>query len=456
MQGGARTAAETGRQVQNGADPVEIVEDAIFRVRDCEPSVFLLHSFERARTEAKATWKRQRDGSLLGPLDGVPIAWKDLIDVAGSPTTCGSAILRNAAPANKDAACVANAARAGMVSIGKTNLTEFAFSGLGLNPHFGTPANPHDSEIKRIPGGSSAGSAVAVANHVVPCAIGTDTGGSVRVPAAFNGIAGFKTSTGEFRWRESLPSHPHSIRSVRCAGQSRIARCWTRRFVAHRGRQRKQWRSRTWHSSSPIIFRSIGWRTVLRRTSSGPFESCRMRVLESSADMPNFLIPTGPRVATTECSRRTKQARTGHTSCKVPKPNGWTSGCAAECSPVPMSGERLDEVLSTRQGHIGEFDRELGDRFLLTPTSATVAPELAPLDADSEVYRRVNLRVLRITMSTNYFRACGLSLPNGTSEGGLPTGALISARWGEDDRLLAAGLAIERILKDPAADGQLP
>ncbi len=456
MQGGARTAAETGRQVQNGADPVEIVEDAIFRVRDCEPSVFLLHSFERARTEAKATWKRQRDGSLLGPLDGVPIAWKDLIDVAGSPTTCGSAILRNAAPANKDAACVANAARAGMVSIGKTNLTEFAFSGLGLNPHFGTPANPHDSEIKRIPGGSSAGSAVAVANHVVPCAIGTDTGGSVRVPAAFNGIAGFKTSDGRIPMEGIAPLAP-TFDTV--GPMCRTVEDCALLDAALRGA--------SWSPPEAVEIQDLAFFVP----DNLPLDRLEDSVASNFERSVRVLQNAGSRIERGHAeffdSYRTAGRNHGKLTAYQASQN-WAhilQGPEAERMDQRVRsrmlsgadvGERLDEVLSTRQGHIGEFDRELGDRFLLTPTSATVAPELAPLDADSEVYRRVNLRVLRITMSTNYFRACGLSLPNGTSEGGLPTGALISARWGEDDRLLAAGLAIERILKDPAADGQLP
>jgi len=190
------SAAAVGRLLLGGEiDPVALLDlylERIEAVRD-QP-VFLEMLTERARREAEASARRHRAGRPLGPLDGVPVAWKDLFDVAGSRTTAGSALYRDSAPKQRDAPCVANLAAAGMVALGKVNLTEFAFSGLGLNPHFGTPANPHDSVRPRVPGGSSSGSGVAVAMGLAPCAIGSDTGGSVRVPAAFNGVVGYKSS----------------------------------------------------------------------------------------------------------------------------------------------------------------------------------------------------------------------------------------------------------------------
>ena len=116
--------------------------------------------------------------------------------MAGERTTAGSALYANSSPKESDAPIVANLAAAGMVALGKTNLSEFAFSALGLNPHFGTPRNPRDPGTPRIAGGSSSGAAVAVAGGLVPCAIGSDTGGSIRAPASFCGIVGFKTSEG--------------------------------------------------------------------------------------------------------------------------------------------------------------------------------------------------------------------------------------------------------------------
>jgi Asp-tRNA(Asn)/Glu-tRNA(Gln) amidotransferase A subunit family amidase len=153
-------------------------------------SAFIARTEERARREAEASAARHAAGAPLGPLDGVRVAWKDLLDVAGVPTTCGSILYRDAAPATADAPVVARLAAAGVVCVGKTNLSELAYSGLGLNPHFGTPPNP--LAPGRVPGGSSSGSAAAVADFMVPVAYGTQTGGSVLRPASFCGCVGYK------------------------------------------------------------------------------------------------------------------------------------------------------------------------------------------------------------------------------------------------------------------------
>ncbi|MFT4192205.1 MAG: amidase family protein, partial [Comamonas sp.] len=145
---------------------------------------------ERARAEAQAADQRAALGLSLGPLDGRLVSVKDLFDVAGEPTTAGSALLRGAAPAARDAEAVRRLRAGGAVIVGKTNMTEFAFSGLGLNPHYGTPGNAHDAT--RIPGGSSSGAGVSVARGMAEIAIGSDTGGSIRIPSALNGLVGFK------------------------------------------------------------------------------------------------------------------------------------------------------------------------------------------------------------------------------------------------------------------------
>ena len=131
-------------------------------------------------------------GVAGGPLAGIPISVKDLFDVAGETTTAGSVVLADAPPAAADSPVVARLKAAGAVIVGKTNMTEFAYSGVGINPHYGTPGNSHD--VARIPGGSSAGAGVAVPCGFSAASIGSDTGGSVRIPAAFNGVAGFKPS----------------------------------------------------------------------------------------------------------------------------------------------------------------------------------------------------------------------------------------------------------------------
>ncbi len=192
------TAASLARDLTAGRlDPCDLV-DAVFARMDAvgDPAIFTQTLRPRAMAEARASRERLRAGLPASLLDGVPVAWKDLFDLKGRVTTAGSVVLSDAPAATQDAALVASGARAGLISVGCLNMTEFAYSGIGLNPHFGTPANPHGTA--RAPGGSSSACGVVVAQDIVPLAIGTDTGGSVRIPASFNGVVGYKTSTGHY------------------------------------------------------------------------------------------------------------------------------------------------------------------------------------------------------------------------------------------------------------------
>ena len=202
-----RTAAALGADLRTGRlDAVELTERTLAAINSHGDKAIFIEVFAaRARREAAAAAARLKAGRPLSPLDGVPAAWKDLFDVEGKVTTAGSVVLKSDPSAARDAPLLAAAAAAGIVTIGTTNMTEFAFSGIGLNPHYGTPRNPHDPKVARSPGGSSAGSAVAVAAGLAPVAIGTDTSGSVRVPASFNGVTGYKSSTGRYPMEGVFP-----------------------------------------------------------------------------------------------------------------------------------------------------------------------------------------------------------------------------------------------------------
>ena len=154
--------------------------------------IFVKLNPEAGLAQADASDRLRPFGGATSPVAGLPVAIKDLFDIVGEATLGGSRVLATATPAVADAPGVARLRSAGAILIGRTNMTEFAYSGLGVNPHYGTPGNPHDRT--RIPGGSSSGAAVAVADCMATAALGTDTGGSVRIPAAFCGITGFKPS----------------------------------------------------------------------------------------------------------------------------------------------------------------------------------------------------------------------------------------------------------------------
>jgi aspartyl-tRNA(Asn)/glutamyl-tRNA(Gln) amidotransferase subunit A len=160
-----RTAAALGAELRAGRfDAVELAERTLAAINSHSDKAIFTEVFAaRARREAAAAAARLKADRPLSPLDGVPTAWKDLFGVEGRVTTAGSVVLKSDPPARRDAPLLAAAAAAGLVTIGTTNMTEFAFSGIGLNPHYGTPRNPHHQKVPRSPGGSSAGSAVAVA-----------------------------------------------------------------------------------------------------------------------------------------------------------------------------------------------------------------------------------------------------------------------------------------------------
>jgi aspartyl-tRNA(Asn)/glutamyl-tRNA(Gln) amidotransferase subunit A len=192
----AMSASNMGRAIGRGEiDPVDLLQ-AHFEAIAAHPlrdRIYARLTVERAEAEAEAASARAKSGHRLGALDGVPISWKDLYDTAGVATEAGSLLLKGRVP-TRDAEVLRNATAAGLVCLGKTHMTELAFSGLGLNPSTASPPNVNDPE--GISGGSSSGAATSVAFGLAACGIGSDTGGSVRIPSAWNDLVGLKTSHG--------------------------------------------------------------------------------------------------------------------------------------------------------------------------------------------------------------------------------------------------------------------
>ncbi|MFC6297781.1 amidase [Pseudomonas sp. CCM 7893] len=434
--------------VSGRSDPVQALEQALVHA-SLAPSVFICLTAERARREAEAAAARWRAGQPLSVFDGVPLAWKDLFDVAGSVTTAGAAYRRQAPVALLDAPVVGQLCRAGMVSVGKTNLSELAYSGLGLNPHFGTPHNPHGTDQPRIPGGSSSGAAVAVAAGIVPIAMGTDTAGSIRIPAAFNGLVGYRSSCrrysrdGVFPLAHTLDSLGPLTRSVRDAlaiddvlngrdqRQPRPARSLKgQRFQVEQSVLED---ARVEQSVRDNLHRSIDQLTAagalidVRPSKTfqatldliqhqgwlGSFEAFALhQALLDSPDAEQL----DPRVR-----RRLEAART-----------------------LPAS--QLLGLYDARRRLQQQLIEELDGAILITPTVAHVAPALAPLEADDQLFVSTNLATLRLTMPGSLLDMPGVTLPSGRDALGLPTGLLLSAPSGEDARVLRAALSVETVL----------
>lgn len=446
-----QSALSIGKALAGGeASAVDLAEHLLERIDNQTSPVFLQVTRDRALREAREADQRLKSSRPLSPLDGVPIGWKDLIDMKGEITTAGSNLYRDAPPADSDAPIVANAAAAGMVSLGKLNLTEFAYSGLGLNPHFGTPVNPLDTKTPRAPGGSSSGSAVAVAAGLCPCAIGTDTGGSVRIPAAFNGLVGYKSSesridsTGVFPLSRTLDTVGPLARSVAdCAALDSILRAMP--FIRPEPPSLGEF---TFHVPEGI---ALGGLEDAVATS---FEASIRSLEAAGATIIRAPMPALERSAQLATDIGTITAAEAYSQHKALVDVEAVARIdrrvvARIMLGKAMSAANLETVRQERERCMQDVSETLAGAFLLMPTAAHVAPEIAPLEADDEIFHKTNLKTLRNTALSNFLNLPGLAIPNGTGISAMPTSLLVSTTGGDDDRLLAAGIEIEKTLRAP-------
>ena len=441
MIGPELTALETGRLLAAGElDAVELCEACLERAAgEAARHAFITLSRERALEEARASARRHREGAARGPLDGVPIAWKDLFDVRGTPTTAASITRVDAPAAADDAPVVARLAAAGMVCIGKTNLTELAFSGLGLNPHFGTPPNPFDPA--RIPGGSSSGSAVAVGAGVVPCAIGTDTSGSVRVPAAFCGLVGYKPTSARIP-RDGVLALSPTLDSVGPLARS-VADA-VALDAALRGR-------------APAVGGGAPLQGAVLVVASGelvdeaqPGVAARFEEALGALERAGAVVPRRPVGALQEAGRLLDEHGTIVAAEAAAVHADLLAGPDAERIDRRVlrrlrGGQAMtaDMLFARRAALQAQLAEELDGAYLAMPTVRHTAPELAPLERDDELFAEVNMRTLRGTMLASYLDMPGVALPIGLAEDGLPASLLLSAPSGGDDALLELALGAE-------------
>lgn len=410
------------------------------------------HAFLRrfdagARAAAAAVDTMRAAGAPLPPLAGLAVSVKDLFDIAGAPTTAGSAVLREAAPAPADAACVARLRRAGAALIGHTNLTEFAFSGLGVNPHHGTPRNPATARLDataRIPGGSTSGGAVSVAAGAAWAALGSDTGGSIRIPAAFQGLVGFKNTQaltpreGCIPLSTSLDTACAITRSVRDAVL--LHELLADRAVSLEARPLSRWRF-----GVPTTAMLEG----LDATVAAAFERSLSALRRAGAAIEELALPALDELAPLQAGGGLTAAESW----------AWHRGLLAEHGEAydprvalrirrgeALSAAAYIDLLRARTAwQASVAHASAGFDALLSPTVPIVAPALAPLEADDELFFATNALVLRNPSVVNQLDGCALSLPCQAS-GELPVGLMVWAGPGRDDVVLSAALAIERAL----------
>ncbi|MGV3553602.1 amidase [Rhizobium sp.] len=446
-----KSIAQLSVLIQSGAlDPVALTEEVLDGIRAWrDPSVFVSLTPERAKAEAEASRSRIRAGRSLGLLDGIPIAWKDLFDLAGLATTAGSVVLSDAAPALKDADVVDALKAAGMVAIGRTNMSEFAFSGLGINPHYGTPENPHATDVPRLPGGSSAGAGAAVAAGLVPVAMGTDTGGSIRIPAAFNGVVGYKATRGRypmggvFPLAKSLDSLGPLTRTVQDA-------VWV---DAAMRRQSAPSVARGTVQGLDLIVPETVFFDGIEPGVAAAFEAALDRLGKAGAKISRRAFPLFTELFDLMAKRGplvTAEAFALHRE-------RLFSDVALRMDPRVVARCKLGEktamadyiaILEARERMMAALATEIqSSALLVSPTLPHVAPATGPLVDDMDAFIAMNGKTLRNTLIGNFFDWCGVSIPCGTGDAGMPVGLLLSGLPHTDDHLLGAALAAEDIVR---------
>ncbi len=448
MQGiGGRTALELGADIASGrTDPRDLVEDLLERIEAADPDhvIFARTTPARARREARDSYLRVKSGLTRSPIDGVPISWKDLFDSAGSQTCGGSALLAGRVP-DKDAIALARLSGAGAVCLGKTNMTELAFSGLGINPVCGTPPNPFDKVVARCPGGSSSGAAVSVARQLAAAAFGSDTGGSIRLPATWNGLVGFKPSHGIAPMEGVLPL----AQSFDTIGP-------ITRDV----------------SDAQALF-SLMMNHPLRPRLSAPLNHCLFWLAGDPVDRglsPDVdriyrqavqkIMTAGARMQAMPWRQGAASLEFGATLVGVEAFANW--GAQIDANPNAMSqqlrsrfgsgrgvsavqylaaAQRLAKLRTSHMAQASGFDA------MIMPSCAISAPAIGPLLDDMGLFAATNLLALRNTRLANLLSLPAITIPIGQDQAGLPVGLMLVGKPNDDQRLFSLALGIEKLLR---------
>jgi len=407
-----------------------------------------IRRFDNMAAAAAAAVDAQRAaGAPLPPLAGLAVSVKDLFDVAGQPTTAGSAVLDDAAPAAQDSPVVARLRAAGAALVGHSNLSEFAFSGVGINPHHGTPANAGTLALDatpRIPGGSTSGGAVSVAAGAAWAALGSDTGGSIRIPAALQGLVGFKNTQALTPLAGSVPLS--STLDTACA----ITLSVRDAVLLH-----EVLAARRVH----LPGRPLGaLRLAVPRTTmlddlepavATAFERTLTRLREAGARIEEIQLPQLAELAAINANGTfpAAEAWAWHRELLAAHGARYDPRVALRIRRgETMSAHDYITLLQARRAWIASVEAALqGFDAALSPTVPMLAPPLAPLLADDDAFFAVNGRLLRNPSVVNFLDGCALSLPC-QAAGELPVGLMV---WGpamSDDAVLGTSLAIEQRL----------
>lgn len=433
------SACDLGRGIAAGAiDPVDLCA-AFLDAAGAHPArdrIFTMLTSGRAQGEALAARARAKDGVRHGVLDGVPISWKDLYDTSGYATEAGTKLLAGRVP-ERDAEVLAEASRAGLVCLGKTHMTELAFSGLGVNPSTATPPNVHDPAL--APGGSSSGAAASVAHGLSAAGIGSDTGGSIRLPSVWNDLVGFKPTHGRLSIKGVVPlCESFDTVGPLCHTVEDCAAL----IAAMEGSRAPDLTHSTLSQTRFLILDPYS--SDVREGPGAAFEGAVARLSQAGAQ-----IDRAANVAVSEAMETTLSLYTAEAY--------GTWGKVIEADPDKMFHRIRDRFRQGRDVMASDYvalwqrlrvlralfhvDTAQYDAVIL-PTAANLPPDVARLDSDDDYFVTENLLTLRNTRVGNLMGSCALTVPTGTPS----TGVMLLGAPGDDDRLLRLGAAVEAAL----------
>ena len=444
-----RSMTDLKRDLANGSvTSRQLVEDALAAINDPKgegKATFIKVHAEKALQTADAIDARRKKGEAMSALAGIPISVKDLFDETGETTLGGSIVLIGQPAAAQDATVVRRLREAGAIIIGRTNTVEFAYTGLGINPHYGTPKNVFDRATGRIPGGSTSGGAISVADGMAAAAIGTDTGGSLRIPSGLNGLVGFKPTQGRVSRDGVMPL------------------------------------STSFDSAGPI-----GWTvedcafldSIIADQKLEPSAPLTITQLRLAVPQTYFQNELSAEVAKAFGAALSKLSAAGAKIVELPmtefamtptiNPKGMITACEAyawhrkfikdgadKYDPRVLARIKTGETILASdyvdlQTLRREFIRKInvaanGFDAMLMPTTPDIAPPISEVIKDDETYYRINARMLRNPSAVNIFDGCALSVPCHES-GAAPVGLMIAGTQNQDRHILAVGQAIEAVV----------
>lgn len=425
----------------------EVIEKTISRIvlGDSRTDVFTKVYDDKARAEAAAADSRNISGISLGSLDGVVVSVKDSFDIQGEATTAGSRVLKDAPLAKQDALVVKRLRRAGAIILGKTSMSEFAFTGLGLNPSYGTPGNALDPD--RLPGGSSAGAGVSVAEDTSEISIGTDTGGSVRIPASFNGVVGFKPSfaslptDGIFPLSKTLDTVGPLARTVQsCADAYAVLsgeEASTLPNISISGLRIAVPRGVLFSEMDSMVSEGFERSLILLEKSGAQLIDCSIDdLIESQYECQGNHSIAGIEV----CTHIENYLET-----QEPQIDPYVFKKISQSRHISATQyirllQRRHELMISMEGRLVEYD------VLALPTTPVLAPLIKHVQNNETEMKRLDDLILRNPQIANFFNLTSISLP--MPKMSFPSGFMLMMRSGEDSRLLMLSKAIETIFFD--------